>query len=88
MYITTKSTCEVQTRMATFKGMHGSPAKHQWRVKLNTVTPDKHKDRQTPDKVIPMCRYALHGIATQKKGPGLSNYLDYLEGVNVESIEI
>ena len=41
--------------VAAFPGMHVSPGKHGYR----SVT-----DRQTADKVIPMCRYASQ--ATQK----------------------
>ena len=49
--------------------MHVSPAKHSYAWLPKKVwLPDRHKhgrtDRQTPDKVIPMCRYASQ--ATQK----------------------
>ena len=45
--------------VAAFRGMHVSPAKHS----SGGVT-DGQTDRQTTDKVIPMCRYASQ--ATQK----------------------
>ena len=45
--------------VAAFRGMHVSPAKHSY----GSVT-DGQTDRQTTDKVIPMCRYASQ--ATQK----------------------
>ena len=45
--------------VAAFRGMHVSPAKHSY----GCVT-DGRTDRQTTDKVIPMCRYASQ--ATQK----------------------
>ena len=50
--------------VAAFIGMHVSPAKHSYALlprKCDYQT-DRHTDgrtdRQTPDKVIPMCRYA------------------------------
>ena len=45
--------------VAASRGMHVSPAKHSYA----SVT-DGQTDRQTMDKVIPMCRYASQ--ATQK----------------------
>ena len=45
--------------MAAFRGMHVSPAKHS-----SASVTDGRTDRQTTDKVIPMCRYASQ--ATQK----------------------
>ena len=56
--------------MAAFRGMHVSPAKHSFAYYQESVTAgqtDTHTrtDRQTPDKVIPMCRYASQ--ATQKR---------------------
>ena len=59
--------------MAAFWGMHLSPSKHSYawlprkcdyRTDRHTHT-DERTDRQTPDKVIPMCRYASQ--ATQKQ---------------------
>ena len=52
--------------MAAFRGMHVSPAKHSyaWLPLENVTTERTHRqtdgrtDRQTPDKVIPMYRYA------------------------------
>ena len=57
--------------MAAFRGMHVSPAKHSyaWLPYQESVTIGQthtRKHRQTPDKVIPMCRYASQ--ATQKVG--------------------
>ena len=45
--------------VAAFRGMHVSPAKHSYGSETDGWT-----DRQTTDKVIPMCRYASQ--ATQK----------------------
>ena len=50
--------------MAAFRGMHVSSAKHSyaWLLRKCDYRTDTQthgwKDRQTPDKVIPMCRYA------------------------------
>ena len=52
--------------------MHASPARCRLRIidmrdyqeSVNTSQTDRWTDRQTPDKVIPMCRYASQ--ATQK----------------------
>ena len=46
--------------MAAFQGMHVSPAKHDCQESVATG----QTDRQTPNKVIPLCRYASQ--ATQK----------------------
>ena len=52
--------------MAAFRGMHVSPAKHSyaWLPRRCDYQTDRRTDRQTPDKVIPKCRYASQ--ATQK----------------------
>ena len=52
--------------MGAFWGMHVSPAKHSyaWLPRKCDYQTDRHTHRQTPDKVIPMCRYASQ--ATQK----------------------
>ena len=42
--------------VAAFRGMHVLPTKHSYA----SVT-DRRTDRQTIDKVIPMCRYAWQG---------------------------
>ena len=50
--------------LAAFRGMHVSPAKHSyvWLPRKCDYRKDRHMDgridRQMPDKVIPMCRYA------------------------------
>ena len=46
--------------MGAFWGMHVSPAKHSyaWLPRKCDYQTDRHTHRQTPDKVIPMCRYA------------------------------
>ena len=49
--------------VAAFRGMHVSPAKHSYGSVTDGQT-DRRTDRQTTDKVIPMCRYASQ--ATQK----------------------
>ena len=49
--------------VAAFRGMHVSPAKHSYESVTDRQT-DGRTDRQTTDKVIPMCRYASQ--ATQK----------------------
>ena len=57
--------------VAAFRGMHVSLAKHSytWLPRKCDYRTDRHTDgwmdRQTPDKVIPMCRYASQ--ATQKQ---------------------
>ena len=47
--------------MAAFLGMHVSPAKdsYAWLPLESVTTGQTHRrtDRQTPDKVIPMCHY-------------------------------
>ena len=54
--------------VVAFQGMHVSPVKHSyaWLPRKCEYWTDRHRwtDRQTPDKVIPMCRYA--SLATQK----------------------
>ena len=52
--------------VAAFRGMHVSPAKHSyaWLPRKCDYRTDTRTDRQTPDKVIPMCHYASQ--ATQK----------------------
>ena len=52
--------------VAAFRGMHVSPAKHSyaWLPRKCDYRTDIWTDRQTLDKVIPMCHYALQ--ATQK----------------------
>ena len=54
--------------VAAFQGMHVLPAKHSyaWLPKKCAYQTDTKTDRQTPEKVIPMCLYASQ--ATQK-GP-------------------
>ena len=47
--------------VAAFRGMHVSPAKHSYGSDTQT---DGRTDRQTTDKVIPLCCYASQ--ATQK----------------------
>ena len=64
--------CEIKYNiMAAFRRMHVSPAKHSyaWLPRKCDCRTDRHTqtDRQTPDKVISMCRYALQ--ATQKVSP-------------------
>ena len=52
--------------VAVFRGMHvssGNIAMHVYH--LTDRQTHEQKDRQTPDKVIPMCRYAWQ--ATEKK---------------------
>ena len=49
--------------VAAFRGMQVSPAKHHYASVTDGQT-DRRTDRQTTDKVIPMCRYASQ--ATQK----------------------
>ena len=55
--------------VAAFRGMHVSPAKHSSASVTDGQTADRQtdgrRDRQTTDKVIPMCRYASQ--ATQKR---------------------
>ena len=74
-YVTAQKMCsrwsfkQVHTNIvAAFRGMHVSPAKHSFAwlqrncdYRTDTQT---HTQRQTPDKVIPMCRYASQ--ATQQ----------------------
>ena len=58
--------------VAAFRGMHESPVKHShaWLPRKCDYRTERHRqtngrtDKQTPDKVIPMCCYALQ--ATQK----------------------
>ena len=51
--------------VAAFPGMHVSPVKHsyEWLPRKCDYRTDRqcHIDRHMPDKVIPMCRYALQG---------------------------
>ena len=56
--------------VAAFRGMHVSPAKHSyaWLPRKCDYRTDRHMDKQTPDKVIPICRYASH--VTQKRPSG------------------
>ena len=51
--------------VAAFKGMHVLPVKHSYArlPRKCDYRTDRRTDRQTPDKVIPMCPYALQ--ATQ-----------------------
>ena len=59
--------------VAAFRGMHVSPAKHSYASVTDGQT-DRRTDRQTTDKVIPMCRYASQATqsqATQKDGGSL-----------------
>ena len=53
--------------VAAFRGMHVSPAKHSyaWLPRKCDYRTERRTDRQVPDKVIPMCRYAWQ--ATQKE---------------------
>ena len=53
--------------VAAFQGMHVSPEKHSyaWLPRKCDYRTDRRTDRQTPDKVISMCRYASQ--ATQKQ---------------------
>ena len=44
--------------MAALQGMHVLPAKHSVRVTTKKSVTTGQTDRQMPDKVIPMCRYA------------------------------
>ena len=50
-----------QKLVAALRGIHVSTAKHSYATTTKKVW---LPDRQTPDKVIPMCRYASQ--ATQK----------------------
>ena len=52
--------------VAAFQGMHVSPGKQSlaWLPRKCDYRTDTQMDRQTTDKVIPMCRYASR--ATQK----------------------
>ena len=55
--------------VAAFRGMHVSPAKHSdaslpRKCDYQESVTTGQTDRQTPDKVVPMCRYASQ--ATQK----------------------
>ena len=52
-----------------FRGMHVSPAKRSYAWLPRKC--DYRTDRQTPDKVIPMCRFALQ--ATQKSRTAVQN---------------
>ena len=53
--------------VAAFRGMHVSPTKHSYArlPRKCDYRTDTRTDRQTPDKVIPMCCYALQ--ATQNE---------------------
>ena len=51
--------------VAAFRGMHVSPAKlRDYKESVTTGQTHGQTNRQTPDKVIPMCRYASQ--ATQE----------------------
>ena len=54
--------------VAAFRGMHVSPGKHSyaWLPRKCDYRTDRQTDGWTPDKVIPMCIYALQLQATQK----------------------
>ena len=56
-------TCNI---VAAFWGMHVSPAKHSYAglPRKRDYRTDRHTDRQTPDKVIPMCHHVSQ--VTQK----------------------
>ena len=58
--------CKMLNIVAAFRRMHVSPAKHiyAWLPRKCDYRTDGRTERQTPDKVIPMCRYASQ--ATQK----------------------
>ena len=61
------SVCLVKKKLeAAFQGMHVLPAKHSYDYQESVTTwqTDGQTDRQTPDKVLPMCHYASQ--ATQK----------------------
>ena len=60
--------------MAAFRGMHVSPAKHSYASVTDGQT-DRRTDRQTTDKVIPMCRYASQ--ATQKSWKVCGRFLQF-----------
>ena len=63
LYFVPKLGKRIENIVAAFRGKHVSPAKHRyaWLPKKCDYR-DYQKvwqpDRQTPDKVIPMCRYA------------------------------
>ena len=59
--------------VAAFLGKHVSPLKHSyaWLPRKCDYRTDTQTDRQTPDKVIPMCRYALQ--ATQLRSQDENN---------------
>ena len=66
-----KNTPTLNKKVAAFRGMHVSPAKHSSASVTDRQTyrptdgqTDGRTDGQTTDKVIPMCRYASQ--ATQK----------------------
>ena len=75
--------------VAAFRGMHVSSAKHSYawlprkcnyQESVTTGQTDGQTDKQTPDKVIPMCRYASQ--ATQKHSYAwLPRKCDYQESV-------
>ena len=80
---------EISNIVAVFRGMHVSPAKHSYawlprkcdyRTDART---DGRTDRQTPDKVIPMCRYASQAtqkwkiLRTVELDPNISHLLDW-----------
>ena len=62
---------------AAFRGMHLSPVKHSyvWLPRKCDYRSDTQTGRETPDKVIPMCRYASQ--STQKVHDSAS-YLIYI----------
>ena len=67
---TNTTECNYKKIVAAFRGMHVSPAKHSyaWLPRKCDYRTDRQTDtwmdRQTPDKVIPMFRYATQ--VTQK----------------------
>ena len=48
--------------------MHASPGKHSyaWLPRKCDYRTNRHMDRQTPDKIIPMCPYALQATQLDK----------------------
>ena len=57
----------INKKVAAFQGMDMSPAKHSyaWLPRKHDYRTDTQTDGQTPDKVIPVGRYASQ--ATQKQ---------------------
>ena len=70
--------------MAALRGMHVSPAKHSYARLPKVWLPDRQRDgqrqtdghRQTPDKVIPLCRYA-----SQAKQQATQKFLKHLNAI-------